>query len=619
MPIPLTQSVAAAIPNNSPVDKLELRALFNDLLSGVNSIEASGTIFLTNIAGSANAITADIPTGRGRTAIAVGMPVALRATGQNTGPVTLAVGGLTLPIVDGAGRALTGGEFTMNMPLLLRLSGNAPGTEWRIMSALVHPADMQQAISEQGARLSDLVDSTIDGVLPGMPQIGDFTPLIVGGGGETLLAVDNDGFPVLPFQAGLSYGDPTVEAFTGLDRAGRRLFGFDDMGNPSYEPEGVLNYGSSDDDWDFAFVDNAGRPVLRWSNGSLVDAGGGVDLSGLPTTEKEGWLASLAWNDKGTIRRVPSLYLTDPLYNDTSHQIFPNGADIYPYYDALVAAFPDYITRTQIGATVENVPIWQYTFAAPPVSRDGWSLADTERPKIVMVSGIHGGERQAVVRQLLFFRNLCHHWAALPGYARLRFGATFIAIPMVNPWGMDAPARVNSNGVDINRNFPADWNDAPDVQNGFSWRGPAPGSEPETQALIGALNTHSDAIAVFDNHNGGLEQAELWFGTRRRAELALIQSVMPDLTSYMRGTINPAFPEQGTMVHLSANGPGTFARYTQDVAGLPGILFEQTANPNHAQMDGSHRSQRRLGEQAFIAICTALLDRHDRRRMELEN
>ncbi len=471
--------------------------------------------------------------------------------------------------------------------------------------------DLTAGLSGLGAELSDSFLPS----LPGVSEYPDYVPLIAGEDGQVLSAVDGSGYPYLPLAQTLHYGPETAEQFTGMDRDGNRLFGFDGLGNPAYVTEGLLHY-DDDEDWDTAIVDDNDRPLLRWRNGALV--GTGVDFGGLPQTEKTALAASLDWNDRGAIRREPSLYLTDPLYNQPSASLYTGAAGLYALYDALVDAHPDYITRSAIGETAESVPIYQYVFAAPPNIREHWTADDIRQPTIIMVSGTHGGERQAQVRQYLFCRNLCQHWRTLPGYARLRFGVTFVVVPAVNPWSIDAPSRKNSAGVDINRNFPADWIDAPDDPEG-NWRGPSAGSEPETQAIMSLPTLHPDAIAVIDNHNGTLEQVQLWLGTRGRAEMELFKSVLPDLTDYLRGTIRPEYDEQGTLAYLSGNGAGTLARWMQDVAGIPTLLMEQSSSPIHDQMDGTHLSHRRLGEIALIKFTTALLDRENRRRMEMES
>ncbi|MFZ6017841.1 MAG: DUF2817 domain-containing protein [Nitrospirota bacterium] len=61
-----------------------------------------------------------------------------------------------------------------------------------------------------------------------------------------------------------------------------------------------------------------------------------------------------------------------------------------------------------------------------------------------------------------------------------------IIIPQVNPDGLVSKIRGNANKVDINRNFPTrDWN--PNARNKRYNLGQHPGSEPETQAIIRAL------------------------------------------------------------------------------------------------------------------------------------
>jgi protein MpaA len=61
-------------------------------------------------------------------------------------------------------------------------------------------------------------------------------------------------------------------------------------------------------------------------------------------------------------------------------------------------------------------------------------------------------------------------------------GAALWLIPSMNPDGHAARTRGNARGVDLNRNFPADWR-----ANGAGtsrWSGPRAASEPETRAMM---------------------------------------------------------------------------------------------------------------------------------------
>jgi len=89
------------------------------------------------------------------------------------------------------------------------------------------------------------------------------------------------------------------------------------------------------------------------------------------------------------------------------------------------------------------------------------------RVKLLVVGSVHGNERagEAVVEHL--------------SRVRPPRGTALWLVEQANPDGAAAGTRHNTNGVDLNRNFPYRWRS----QDGVYESGSGPASEPETQAL----------------------------------------------------------------------------------------------------------------------------------------
>lgn len=100
------------------------------------------------------------------------------------------------------------------------------------------------------------------------------------------------------------------------------------------------------------------------------------------------------------------------------------------------------------------------------------------REHVLILAGFHGNESTGSELAESLLANLRAH----PG---LCDGRQIAIAAAVNPDGLLRRERTNANHVDINRNFPAsNWLRARGGRNSF---GQAPGSEPETQAVMVAV------------------------------------------------------------------------------------------------------------------------------------
>lgn len=128
---------------------------------------------------------------------------------------------------------------------------------------------------------------------------------------------------------------------------------------------------------------------------------------------------------------------------------------------------------TSWAQTAEKTPIECYL-----------SLHGTQRP-LLFVGGVHGDEPEGVelATQLLLWlqknnKDSFHPW---------------ILIPCLNIDGYKLNQRVNSRGVDLNRNFPSpDW--SPQTKAPRYYPGDKPASEPEVQALVQLIEKYKPKV-----------------------------------------------------------------------------------------------------------------------------
>lgn len=124
------------------------------------------------------------------------------------------------------------------------------------------------------------------------------------------------------------------------------------------------------------------------------------------------------------------------------------------------------IRKIEVGRSVNGTPLTMEIFGDGP-------------ERIFIFGGIHGNEPTSAYVAHELANHLRINW-------HLFEGKTVAILAEANPDGLRRGTRGNARGVDLNRNFPArNWRGGGKGKTTF---GPAPASEPETRALLHALD-----------------------------------------------------------------------------------------------------------------------------------
>ncbi len=230
---------------------------------------------------------------------------------------------------------------------------------------------------------------------------------------------------------------------------------------------------------------------------SVVDTGGVDALT---------WIRN--WDAPIYDANIPVFQLSAEKAAMTNATMTPTA--LYAMYDALMAKYPYYITKTDLGVCSDGEHhVYRYDFKEPEQRHTSKYRSET-KAKAILVSGIH-----------LEWAGMFGLYYALeeitenPALRDFRRNVHLIVIPCSNPFVTLAQhydrhgGQQNANGVEIHRNFEAAflYPDNPDyVPFGeLHHGGTEPLSEPETQYIDGVLKENTDAALFVTCHNYNLD------------------------------------------------------------------------------------------------------------------
>jgi protein MpaA len=161
---------------------------------------------------------------------------------------------------------------------------------------------------------------------------------------------------------------------------------------------------------------------------------------------------------------------------------------------------PAQLRRVTIGRSVDRRPITALVLGR-----------DTAPRRLLLVGCIHGNEC-AGLRIIDALER-----AGAPA------GVQLWLVPQLNPDGTTADTRQNAHGVDLNRNFPFQWQHVTDPTY---YAGPRPLSEPETRAAVKLIRRIRPAVTIwYHQHEDLVDMAGGDRGVARRyAQLAHLRA-----------------------------------------------------------------------------------------------
>ena len=284
--------------------------------------------------------------------------------------------------------------------------------------------------------------------------------------------------------------DPTYEYYVSYYGANGALDGTDYLGYSEYQqgtfviPENAVRIAIS-----FRRVDQAvmhGEDLTAISNAIYFTGITDISLS----------LTGKAADAKSTGQAIANATF---YWTDDSNSLIRTFDGVISKYDELCAMYPDYITKNTL--TSGDFTNYEYVLTTGNYnSQNGVRGQDPEiaKPVVLITAGVHGDERAAIMGLYGFVKAMCDNVTSLN---KIIYAATYKIIPVVCPSGFDNNSRINSNGVNINRNFDTtDWTLLP---TGGNYSGAAPADQPETKVMQAWLTENNDALLYIDWHNSG--------------------------------------------------------------------------------------------------------------------
>jgi carboxypeptidase T len=288
------------------------------------------------------------------------------------------------------------------------------------------------------------------------------------------------------------------------------------------------------------------------------------------------------------------------LLSGTTAPCFPGArtmAQVIAFMDTLRMLYPNVVSQKwSLGQSHEGRDIWCFRMSDNPD-------VDLNRPATLFDALHHPGECSTFEMTIRLAEYFAQKYGTDPEITDLLDRREVYFVPIVNPDGLAFIEAGNSwpkknrrdngdgtFGVNLNRNYPYMWGTTghPDSDSTFCacYWGPSAGSEPETQAIMGLINSQ-DFVTHQSYHAPGSHTFYPWAYTTDSTPDSAIYTHMGETMTRRNGYFHMPVSDfgvfSGTTIDWSYGAHGIFA-FTNEVGILsdnlwPAIYLIQVAGP----------------------------------------
>ena len=179
--------------------------------------------------------------------------------------------------------------------------------------------------------------------------------------------------------------------------------------------------------------------------------------------------------------------INHPNYMNNPMEMYHNYNELTEFLENIATNHPEITNLFSVGQSVQGRELWVLEISDNP------GINEIE-PEFKYIANMHGDETPGREFSLYLIEWLCNEYYTNPRASFLVNNTSIFIMPSMNPDGFELGQRENANGVDLNRDFPDQFDDPINSLDG---------RQPETQAVMQWSWNHNFVLSA-NMHSGAL-------------------------------------------------------------------------------------------------------------------